>query len=381
MLLKGLEVAPSQICGRIRIVPLIRRKIRKDLRLQRCNYDAKYSIVSLEDNMQYMSYIPHGMVMSWNDDGSAVANIGASILKKDGKSVKSGRNVQVMQRMAKRETKNSLRFLPLHLAMEGFLSLYFNGPKIAWEEYSRYALTYGLGCRSEYSYSGRAIVGLEEALRVFEIYPKQVGVLIYVADALASAFVVSTPEDYFCLHYTLLEDFYGELIYQYALLYDKTYEMSLSIDASKVNNLADLRSAVVKMRSNWATFHQGAMSTGLIGRSVKSKTVYTAGRFELQRFITNVNSPLDVNNENHIGEVILRDNGEVEYLHTYRLSQQQINRVYYLGKLDENNWNISQTAKALLQTDEEFVLIMEKLGFGYLFTHNLRDKARKKAFK
>lgn len=372
MLLKGLEVAPSQICGSIRIVPLIRRKIRGDLRLQRRSYDAKYSIVSLEDNMQYMSYVPHGMVMSWNDDGSAVANIGASIFKKDGKSVKSGRNVQVMQRMAKRETKNSLRFLPLHLAMEGFLSLYFNSPKIAWEEYSRYALTYGLGCRSEYSYSGRAIVGLEEALRVFEIHPNQVGVLIYVADALASAFVVSTPEDYLCLHYTLLEDFYGELIYQYASLYDKTYEMSLSINDKKVHNLADLRSAVVKMRSDWATFHQGAMSTGLIGRSVKSKTVYTAGHFELQRFITNVNSPLDLNNENHIGEVILRDNGEVEYLHTYRLSQQQINRVYYLGKLDENNWNISQTAKALLRTDEEFILIMEQLGFGYLFTQKLR---------
>ncbi|RUT08562.1 hypothetical protein DSM106972_017300 [Dulcicalothrix desertica PCC 7102] len=381
MLLKGLEVAPSQICGSIRIVPLIRRKIRGDLRLQRRNYDAKYSIVSLEDDMQYMSYIPHGMVMSWNDDGSAVANIGANIIKKDGKSGKSGRNVQVMQRMAKRETKNSLRFLPLHLAMEGFLSLYFNAPKIAWEEYSRYALTYGLGCRSEYSYSGRAIVGLEEALRVFEIHPNQVGVLIYVADALASAFVVSIPEDYLCLHYNLLEDFYGELIYQYASLYDKTYEMSLSIDDKKVNNLADLRSAVAKMRSNWATFHQEVMSTGLIGRSVKSKTVYTAGRFELQRFMTNVNSPLDVNNENHIGEVILRDNGEVEYLHTYRLSQQQINRVYYLGKLDENNWNISQTAKALLRTDEEFILIMEELGFGYLFAQQLRDKARKKVFK
>lgn len=381
MLLKGLEVAPSQICGSIRIVPLIRRKIRGDLRLQRRSYDAKYSIVSLEDDMQYMSYIPHGMVMSWSDDGSAVANIGADIIKKDGKSGKSGRNVQVMQRMAKRETKNSLRFLPLHLGMEGFLSLYFNSPKIAWEEYSRYALTYGLGCRSEYSYSGRAIVGLEEALRVFEIHPNQVGVLIYVADALASAFVVSTPKDYLCLHYNLLEDFYGELIYQYALLYDKTYEMRLSIDDKKVNNLADLRSAVAKMRSDWATFHQGVMSTGLIGRSVKSKTVYTAGRFELQRFLTNVNSPLDVNNENHIGEVILRDNGEVEYLHTYRLSQQQINRVYYLGKLDENNWNVSQTAKALSRIDEEFVLIMEELGFGYLFTQQLRDKARKKAFK
>ncbi|BAZ09184.1 hypothetical protein NIES4071_09900 [Calothrix sp. NIES-4071] len=376
MLLKGLEIAPSQICGSIRIVPIIRRKIRKDLRLQRRNYSDKYSIVSLEDNMQYMSYIPHGMVMSWTND-NAVVNIGANITKPDGKSFKGGCNAQVLQRMAKRETKNSLRFLPLHLAMEGFLSLYFNAPKIAWEEYSRYALTYGLGCRSEYSYLGHAIAGLEEALRVFEIHPNQVGVLIYVADALASVFVVPTPEDYVCLHYNLLEDFYGELIYQYAMLYDKTYDVNLSIDASKINNLADLRSGVVKMRSEWAALHQDIMSTGLIGRSLKSKTIYTAGNFELQRFITNINSPLDVDNENHIGEVILRDNGEIEYLHTYRLSEAQIHRVYYLSKLDENNWNLKQTAKALSCTENQFIQKMEKVGFGYLFTQQLRHKAAK----
>jgi hypothetical protein len=375
MLLKGLDIAPSQICGSIRIVPLIRRKIRGDLRLLRRNYNDKFSIVSLDEKMHYMSYIPHGLVMSWTDDGSAVVNIGADITT-DGKSYKSGCHVQMLHRMAKRD-KNTLRFLPLHLAMEGFLSLYFNGPNIAWEEYSKYALSEGLGCRTEYSFSGRAIFGLEEALRVFEIHPGQVGVLIYVADTLASAFVVSTPEDYRALHYNLLEDFYGELIYQYASLYDSAYEMSLSIDASKITNLADLRSAVVTMRSDWASFHQGVMSTGLIGRELKSKTVYTAGCFELQRFITNINSYTDVNQENHIGEVIYRDNGELEYLHTYRLSDAQIRRVYYLSKLDENNWNLQKTAKALSCTQNEFILKMEQEGFGYLFTQQLRHKAAK----
>ena len=96
MLLKGLEIAPSQICGSIRIVPLIRRNIRGDLRLQRHSYDTKYSIVCLDSDMQYMSYIPHGMIMSWSEDGSAVGNIGADILKKD---AKSRYNTQVLQRM------------------------------------------------------------------------------------------------------------------------------------------------------------------------------------------------------------------------------------------------------------------------------------------
>ncbi|MBF2062948.1 MAG: hypothetical protein IGS39_00710 [Calothrix sp. C42_A2020_038] len=377
--LKGLDIAPSQICGSIRIVPLIRRNIRRDLRLQRRNYNEKLGIVSLEDKAYYLSYIPHGLVVSWTNDGNAVVNMGANIAKRDGKSFKGGCSARVMHRMVKHETKNTLRFLPLHLAMEGFLSLYFNGPRIAWEEYSKYTLSYGLGCRSEYSFCGRAITGLEEALHVFEIHPRQVGILIYVADALASAFVVSTPEDYRALHYNLLEDFYGELIYQYASLYDTTYEMNLSVDASKIKNLADLRSAIVKMRSSWASFHQEVMSTGLIGRKIESKTVYTIDCFELQRFITNINSYTELNQENHIGEAIFRDNGELEYLHTYRLSDAQIRRVYYLSKLDEHNWNLKETAKALSYTQEEFVFKMEKEGFGYLFTQQLRHKAIKKS--
>ena len=127
-----------------------------------------------------------------------------------------------MHHMRKRESKNQLRFLPLHLAMEGFLSMFFSGPDIAWSEYSKYAISHGLGCRYETAVEGRFISRLEDALRVFEIHPKQVGVLIFVAEALASAFVVPTPEDYRLLHASLLEDFYGELIFLYGLLYDTT---------------------------------------------------------------------------------------------------------------------------------------------------------------
>jgi hypothetical protein len=222
--LKGLEIAPSQVCGSIRIVPIIRRKIRGDLRLFKRNFQDDLTIISLAKNMSYLSYVPHGLVISWNKDGTAVGNLGVNITKPDGRKLQTGcTSVNFMHRMAKRESKNTLRFLPLHLAMEGFLSRYFNGPKIAWEEYSKYALSYGLGCRSEVSLSGRAIAGLEEALRVFEIHEGQVGVLVYVAEVLASAFVVPTPEDYRALHYTLLEDFYGELIYEYAALYDTCF--------------------------------------------------------------------------------------------------------------------------------------------------------------
>jgi hypothetical protein len=375
--LKGLEIAPSQVWGSIRIVPLLRRQVRGDLRLWQRNYNEDLTIVSLEGEMKYFSYVPHGLVMSWTNDGSPVAAFGGQLIKPDGKRLNCGcASVRLMHRMAKRESGNQLRFLPLHLAMEGFLAMFFSGPDIAWSEYSKYALSHGLGCRWETAVKGRCIAGLEEALRVFEIHDRQVGVLVFVAEAFASAFVVPTPEDYRSLHTSLLEDFYGELLYQYGLLYDTTFPMDVCVDESKVNSLTDLREAVRKMRSDWASF-QGFMTNGLLGRKLNSKRVYTAEPFVLQRFITNLNPK----EENHIGEAIVRDNGELEYLKTYRLTATQTKRIYLLGKLAEHNWNVDATAVALGNTREEFVLRLEKAGFGYLLNQQIRQAARKKARK
>lgn len=380
--LKGLEIAPSQVWGTIRIVPLLRCQVRCDLRLLRRSYNEDMTIVSLEGDMmqpgmKYFSYVPHGLVMSWTNDGSAVAAFGGQMIKPDGKRIDCGcTSVRLMHRMAKREGTNQLRFLPLHLAMEGFLSMFFSGPDIAWSEYSKYALSYGLGFRYETAVGGHYLAGLEEALRVFEIHEGQVGVLVFVAEALASAFVVPTPEDYRLLHTSLLEDFYGELLYQYGLLYDTTFPMDVYVDESKVDNLGDLRQAVQKMRSEWASF-QGFMAEGIVGRRLQSKIVYNAGSFFLQRFITNLNPK----EENHIGEAIVRENGELEYLKTYRLSAAQTRRVYLLSILSEYNWNIDATATALGHTREEFVHRMEKAGFGYLLNQHVRDAARKKTRK
>ncbi|MDJ0620204.1 MAG: hypothetical protein QNJ63_26285 [Calothrix sp. MO_192.B10] len=380
--LQGLEIAPSQIWGAVRIVPLLRRQVCGDLRLMQRNYAEDMTIVSLEGEMEapgmkYFSYVPHGLVMSWTDDGSPVAAYGGQMVKQDGKRLNCGcAKVRLMHRMAKRESKNQLRFLPLHLAMEGFLSLFFSGPDVAWSEYSKYALSHGLGCRYETSIPGRYIAGLESALRVFEIHPRQVGVLVFVAEALASAFVVPTSEDYRLLHTSLIEDFYGELLYEYGLLFDTTFPMDVSVDESQVHNLATLRKAINKMRGDWASF-QGFMAEGLLQRNLQSKILYTAKPFFLQRFITD----LDPKQENHIGEVIIRENGDLEYLKTYRLSAKQTKRVYLLSQLSAHNWNIDSTAVTLGNTREEFVSRLEKVGFGYLLQQNIRDAARKKTRK
>lgn len=379
--LKGLEIAPSQVRGAVRIVPLIRRNIRDDLRLLKRSYHEDLTIVSLEKDINYYSYVPHGLVMSWTDDGSPIAALGGQINKQknnqsqnNSKQINCGySSVRLMHRMRKRESKNQLRFLPLHLAMEGFLSMFFSGPDIAWSEYSKYAISHGLGCRYETAVEGRFISRLEDALRVFEIHPKQVGVLIFVAEALASAFVVPTPEDYRLLHKSLLEDFYGELIYQYGLLYGTTFPMDVSVDESKINSLKTLRLAIDKMRMDWADF-QGFMADGILGRKLQSKIVYNAGPFKLQRFITDI----QLKEENHIGEAIVRENGELEYLKTFRLSKAQTKRVYLLTKLAEYNWNINATAQALGNNYDEFVHRLEKAGFGYLLNQQVREQVSKR---
>ncbi len=369
--------------GAVRIVPLLKRNVRNDLRLMKRSYSEDLTVVSLEKDINYYSYVPHGLVMSWTDDGSPVAALGGQMNRQINKSNRNAKrldfgcaSVGLMHRMIKPESNHQLRFLPLHLAMEGFLSMFFSGPDIAWSEYSKYALSHGLGCRYESAVEGRYISRLEDALRVFEIHPQQVGVLVFVAEALASAFVVPTPEDYRLLHGSLLEDFYGELIYQYGLLHDTTYPMDVSVNESEINSLKSLRLAVEKMRMHWASF-QGFMAEGILDRQLQSEIVYHAGPFTLQRFITDIK----LKQENHIGEVIIREDGELEYLKTFRLSAAQTKRVYLLSKLAEYNWNLDATAKALGNNYDQFVYRLEKAGFGYLLNLQVRQLASRRRKK
>jgi hypothetical protein len=378
VVLRGLDVAPSQVWGGIRIVPLLRKEIRDDLRLARRTYDEDLMVVSLDGELlapgiKYISYVPHGLVVSWSSDGTAAAAFGAQLDARDGKRLGKGPlTVRVAHRMARREDKNRLRLLPLHLAMEGFLALHFGGPDVAWSEYSRRALSTGLDPRWEGAVSGASIPGLEDALRVFEIHDRQVGVLLFVADALASAFVVAHPDDYVALHRTLLEDFYGTLLFQYGL-YATASRMEATMDDSRVSSLADLRRELEVMRRHWSEF-QEMMADGLLGKQVRSERIYRAGPFQLQRFTTS----LDPSAENHIGEAIVRDSGELEYLKTFRLSAAQTRRAFLLSQLASQNWNLDATAAMLKQTKNELVRRLEKAGFDYLLKEHVLQAARRR---
>jgi hypothetical protein len=220
--------------------------------------------------------------------------------------------------------------------------------------------------------SGRMLPDLDDALRVFEIHERQVGSLVFIGDALASAFVVSHPHDYVALHRTLLEDFYGELLLQYGLRAAPA-RMESPIDDEQVASLADLRTQLEQVRAHWRAFH-AEMAAGLLGARVRAERVYRAGPFQLQRFMTE----LDPAAENHIGEAIVRDDGELEYLKTFRLSAAQTRRAYLLSQLAAQQWNLQATAMHLGQSTHEFIRRLDRAGFGYLLKDHVLAAARKR---
>ena len=390
--LQGLHQAPPQQLGAIRLVPLLRDRVLGDLRLGRRHYDA-LAVVSVDSQIdepgrKYVSYVPHALVMSWTQDGSPVTACGTQLEETDAgpspppsgprrpvppaRPARPVRPVQLLHRMAQREGDRRLRFLPLHLAMEGFLSLFFGGPDIAWSEYAKQALRHGLSPRWETSVPGRAVPLLEDALRVFEIHEGQCGVLFYVADALASAFVVPHPADYRLLHRTLVEDFYGELVYHYARQYDTVVPLVSEHTGARPQSLAELRAVFEKAQQPWRGLSD-LLAGRLLGCEVQSTRVYRAGDFLLQRFITR----LRLEEDNHIGEAITRADGELEYLKSYRLSVAQARRAYLLQVLATHKWSLDAAARSVNQDVPQFSARLVSAGFGYLLSEPVLRLARK----
>jgi hypothetical protein len=241
--LDGLETGPAQVWGSVRLVPLIRDAPVPHLRLHRKVYREPVTIVDV-GGAAYVSFVPHAFVASWSDaDQVPGASYGTRLMEPGTEDAPPRIAVRTTRRMARKAGKDRLRFLPLHLAVEGYLALHFGGPEIAWEEWSRKAVARGLSPRCEESYAGLRVRGLEDALRIFEIHPRQCGVVVYVADALASAFAVPHPDDYRALHPTLVEDLFGELIYMYGLLGAPADDLSARIDDTEIRSLDDLRAA------------------------------------------------------------------------------------------------------------------------------------------
>ncbi len=362
--LQGLRAAPSQVCGAFRLVPLIRENVCDDVRIYSDKYEDAWSRVKVDSKFSYWSFIPHGMLLSWGEDVASPATLGAQMRKATPeKTTTKWGTVQTFHKMAKSVGTNALRFLPLHLSMEYFLGLCFGGPKIRWPEYSSYVKRYGLGFRIEFVADGRSLYKFDEALRQFEIHEGQVGVLIYTAEELASAFVVPTPGDYRRMHDSLIMDFYGQLIYQYAILFS-AQKLNAVINVDSAKSVNDLRSALMAARAEWAEFSTKCMAEHLVGREIQVQPVFEPPGLRLQRFMTE----LDLNRTNTIGERLLREDGEVLYLKTYRLDADQAKRAWWLQNLAANDWHLQQTATALRMTLRDLVCGLEASGFAYLLS-------------
>ena len=125
--LTGLRPAPAQQWGGVRMIPLLREQVRGDLRLFKRKNDA--DVVDVGDGTGYFAFMPHAFVLGWSDDGRPLAACGAQLRPPGTRA--PPRQAPVVHRMAKREDRNALRFMPLHLAMEGYLGLHFGGPDVA----------------------------------------------------------------------------------------------------------------------------------------------------------------------------------------------------------------------------------------------------------
>jgi len=380
MTLKGLTPAPSQVWGGVRIVPLIRDQVAEDLRIGKRAYQNPIGITRLGGKpggrgAAYISYIPHGLVVSFSRDGEAAAAFGTALEEKDGEDI--GHLVKVLHRMVKREGKNRFRMLPLHIAMEGFLARHFGGPDIAWEEYSKVALAEGLSPRMEKTVHGTFIPGLADALKLFEIHEGQCGALVFVADALASAFVVGHPDDYRALHASLIEDFYGELLLHYGRLGYDAPENRVVLKDDGVETAETLRRSLAEARASWASFEVG-MAAGLLGRAVDAQPVRHAGPFTLKRFLTG----LEPAEEHHIGEAIVRNStDELMYLKSYRLSAKQARRGQMLKTLAAHEWDLTRAAASEGRSKASFILNLERAELGFLLQPTVIQKARKEIYK
>ncbi len=376
--LKGLRAASSQVWGSVRLVPLIREHVREDFRIAKHLFpestrrDVTVKGTEKKPRVVYSSYIPHGLIVSHGHNASDASvawqtQLGHADKKRDMCVAPK------LHKMVKRLGPGALRMLPMHMALEGFLTLHFGGPDVAYNYYSKRSLRYGLSPRVEYGITGTTIPDLGPALAKFEIHKNQCGVLIYVGDALASAFVVGHPKDYVRLHQSVLEDLYAELFWYYGLMYRhlQTWQLDIKNTAS-IHDLASLKSAYHHALEELHTFEVMDIGRELIQRELRKEKLYSFSNFVLERFMTDIE---DTEQEiNHIGERITSKQGELMYLKTFRLSSQQVEKARLLKLLADHQWDLYLASvhgkMSAMQLKDRIV----KAGFGYVLRHGANTR-------
>lgn len=366
--LHDFDVRPPQLHRGVRLVPLCAPRRDEDLRAASWQTGHDLSLVDVEDGT-YIHRVPYGVVLSYTRDGSPVARSerpGGMPPNGDKDAWRTWLGTLGLLRGVARRVPpekpggpTTTRVLPLHMAMSGLLATCFRGPTVSWPEYAEETLRHGLRLRTEGSLTGRAVPGLEDALRVFEVLDEQVGMLIFLGDTFASAFVAPHPDDYRPLHQLLIQDFYQRNLYWLAL-YVHAAPWNVTLDG-EVSSYADLRASLARARQAWG---EGARQASVaLDRPWTLEDRHEAGPFTLYRFHTGYEHGF----EHHMGECVLRPDGRIGWLKTFRLAEDQAARASLLLSLRDQDWHVERTAQALGTTATHLIRRLHKLGLGAMF--------------
>ncbi|MES0833083.1 ARPP-2 domain-containing protein [Nocardiopsis tropica] len=377
---EGVRTGPAQQWGNVRLVPLLRSAPVPRLRLHPLVAgDLVDDPASQDDGTCCL--VPHAYVLTWEGDTAPSASYGTQILPPRSPAPRRA-HLDLRSRKARTAVRGRARFLPLDLAVDGLLSLHAGGPSVAWAEWSRATVHRGLSSPALTTYLGGEIEGLAEALRVFEIHPDQCGVVVHLADVLASAHLYPHPEDYRALHAGLLMDMFGESLYMYGLPAGEARPLYTPIRERGVRTLGDLRERVERSRSDTLRAHDDLMLSSLTGglhTSGGSRDFGGAGAPDPRERPFTVRWLVPAfarGGVDHVGEVIADRHGRVAYLKSLRLSPAQSRRGRLLRVLGEAGWELDRAALSLGTTRSGLVDRLERARLSHLLSPGLLAEHR-----
>lgn len=357
----GLKTAPSQIWKSVRLVPVIAESIVDDLHLAPHKALA-WTWAGYDKNKSYSAFVPYGLVLS---EGKAAAQTQLGAAGQQWQGV----GLRYLDRMVQRKSQQ-LHFLPQHLGVAAFLANNFKAPEIYWRDfYSRKALREGLSPRYLQGLSGEALVGLDEALRVFEIHARQVGMLLFFGDVLAAAVIYPHPSDYRLLHSFLLQEVYAQDLWWASYYYRELPALEPPELAQPPQQLADL-SRFLDQQIGFLTDFEAWMASPVLDVPLARKVHYQWQQYQLQSWI----GPLHYGQPGFAGEMIVSEQ-RLAYLHSFRLEPKQVNEAWVLQQLAQHQWNPEATAKALGFSFNQWVRRMDKVGLGRIVQRPWLDQA------
>lgn len=342
----GLSVAPSQRFGALRLVPLVRDKPVEKLRLDRVPPLEREPAVAGEKPVVVV--VPHGVLAHW-ESGVPCFSIGTRV------SVGSDldRFPPLDLGWSPREDGTRVRFAPLALLQESLIVSSLGAP-------SARLVPFVKTLRPELLRATRLDASAEEALRTFEPYDGQCGVLVYAADTLLAAVVLPHADDYALVHRAIVTDALGPWLKTYGAS-GPVRDFAATLDGRAVRTLDDLRTALNETRARWASpevLYEGK----LLPAAASATDVKTVAGFATARFTT----PLLSGGGTFIGDAVYGRDRALASLVMLRLSAAQSRRMFFMQLVVMSQCNLKVLAGTLRAPIDETARRVKNNGCNYL---------------